>query len=156
MLNKKVLIGVFIIAVVVGGIIFLSKKPNDKNLIQPKKILTKQQNVHSVQPKNVVLAYMKSTLGTLPDSFIDYEIAKEFLSENLAQQFKDPSFIPTSYGIQQGPDKVEIADESINNNSAKVIVNAFYGEEIGLSWTFYLEEDEDGLWKITKIENEGK
>jgi len=79
MLNKKVLIGVFIIAVVVGGIIFLSKKPNDKNLIQPKKTLTKQQNVHSVQPKNVVLAYMKSTLGTLPDSFIDYEIAKEFL-----------------------------------------------------------------------------
>ena len=34
-----------------------------------------------------------------------------------------------------------------------IVVQAFYGKEIGLLWNFTLELEDGLLWKIAKIEN---
>jgi len=87
---------------------------------------------------------MNATLGTLPNASVNHEIAKEFLSKTLRAQFTNDSFVPRSYGIQQGPDEIKIKSENIDGDSAIVAVQAFYGKEIGLLWNFTLEL-EDGL-----------
>lgn len=96
------------------------------------------QKKTSESPADVVEQYMRYTLGTLPDAALDYSFAKQLLTADLALQWTDDSFVPLSYGIQQGPDKVEINDESVGGNTATVKVSAYWGNEMGRKWTFTL------------------
>ena len=102
-----------------------------------------------VAPKEIANLYMKSTLGTLSDSNIDYDLAKQQMTSEFRKQFTNPSFIPMSYCIQDGPEKVRIDSENISNDTAKVRVSGFYTEWQDM-WEFSLIKQE-GEWKIEKI-----
>lgn len=60
------------------------------------------------QPIEVVSKYANSTIGNLPFSEIDYDLARGLLHPDLRSEFTDSQFIPTSYGFQDGPDGVFI------------------------------------------------
>jgi len=145
----KIIIPV-ILVVVVAALLLINKNPADKDIGSAK--IPATDNIEP-SPSRVVQAYMNATLGTLPSTSLNYEIAKEFLTENLRAQFTDDSFVPKSYGIQQGPDEIKIKSENIDGNSAIVAVQAFYGKEIGVLWNFTLELEDGLLWKIAEIEN---
>ena len=100
-------------------------------------------------PSEVVNLYMKSTLGTLPDSNIDYDLAKQQMTSEFREQFTNPSFIPLSYCIQDGPEKVRIDSENISNDTARVRVSGFYTEWQDM-WEFGLVIQESE-WKIKDI-----
>ncbi|MFW6149838.1 MAG: hypothetical protein ACOC6D_08265, partial [Atribacterota bacterium] len=103
----------------------------------------------TISPREAVDIYLKSTLGTIPEADIDYDLAKQYMSAELKQEFSDPSFIPRSYCIQDGPSEVRIDSEETSNNIAEVIVSAKYGEWQEM-WKFKLiiEQEE---WKIDEI-----
>lgn len=103
----------------------------------------------TVSPQEVVSIYMKSTLGTLSGSDINYNLAKHYLTKELEKEFTDSSFIPLSYCIQDGPSEVKIDLEKINDRKAKVRVSAKYGEWQEM-WEFNLIIEED-KWKINEI-----
>ncbi len=104
----------------------------------------------------VVDNYMKYTLGSLSDSKIDYDKARLLLTESLKSEFQTPAFIPHSYCIQDGPEKVQVdsINFSVNDQNqalSRVFVKAKYGEDWVEVWEFHLIELEDG-WLINSIE----
>lgn len=104
-------------------------------------------------PEEVVTMYTRATLGTIPGSLIDYDLAKTLLNSKMKAQWLDDSFVPLSYGIQQGPDSVEIVSSSAQELSADVTVHAYYGTEPLLMWVFDLVKVGDD-WKIAGIKND--
>jgi len=98
-------------------------------------------------PKSVVKEYLYSTLGNLEGARYDFERSKQFLAPELQKKATDDSFIPLSYGFQDGPDKVEIYDANIFDSSATIWVRGYFGESV-LAWIFELDE-EGGVWLIT-------
>lgn len=103
-----------------------------------------------ISPFTIVDQYTKATLGTIPGAKVDYEKAKEYLADNLRKQFTDLSFVPLSYGIQDGPTEVKIEKENISGNKATVKVIGFYGGEPGRIWEFNLILEQN-QWKISEI-----
>ncbi len=103
----------------------------------------------TVSPRKIVDSYLKSTLGTIPEANIDYEIAKQYLSAEFKKEFTNPSFVPISYCIQDGPSEVRIDSEETSNNIAEVIVSAKYGEWQEM-WKFGLIVEQEE-WKIDDI-----
>ena len=105
-------------------------------------------------PPEVVKAYMKNTLGTIPGAEVDYDKAKQYLSDELNKEFTSPMFVPTSYCIQDGPDDVKIHEEEMGPSAVNVKVSAEYGGEMQEMWNFELKPSEkDGQdWEISKIE----
>lgn len=100
-------------------------------------------------PSTVVENYMSYTLGTIPGAYVDYDAAKNYTSNEIAQQLDDSSFVPLSYCIQQGPDEVSISSENIDGLEATVTVSAKWGEW-QTPWEFLLVNGSDG-WKIKSI-----
>jgi ABC-type enterochelin transport system substrate-binding protein len=101
-------------------------------------------------PRQVVDAYLKTTLGTIPSAQLDYDKAKTLMTKSYVQEFTDASFVPLSYGIQQGPDKVEFEREDISGSQAEVIIMGYWGDDLQMRWKFELLK-EDGSWKIDLI-----
>jgi len=132
-----------IILIIIGVVVLIAACLYFLSLLKPDII------PRSVKPSKVVEIYMKSTLGTLPDSKIDYDLAKEYLAPELKERFDEPGFIPLSYCIQDGPNDVRIDSEEISDSSAKVRVSAEYGEWQDM-WEFGLVVRE-GEWKIKEI-----
>jgi hypothetical protein len=103
----------------------------------------------SDNPEEVVSQYALYTLGSLGGD-VDYELAKEYLDEGLRAQFTDDSFIPVSYGIQEGPIWANIEFVSTDEvGMAHVVLYGFYdaGGLLGEDWEFVLEKQK-GRWKI--------
>lgn len=100
--------------------------------------------------KSTVNSYMKHTLGTLPDSEIDYEKAKEYMTPAFAEEFDTPMFVPVSYCIQDGPEKVRIDSVEELGGETLVNVSGLYGGDWVTMWTFSLESV-NGDWLINGI-----
>ena len=101
----------------------------------------------------IVEEYIKHTLGGIPGANIDYNKAREVLSTDLKQQFKDSMFVPTSYCIQDGPDDIRITSVEINEKTklTDVVVEAYYGGQWKKMWNFKVVPDKDSGWVINKI-----
>ena len=101
-------------------------------------------------PATVVEAFVKATLGTVPDADIDYDYARSLMTGSYAAQFDSPAFVPTTYGIQDGPTSYGIASEESADVTATVEVIGEWGGEPGRRWVFVLNQ-EGGSWKIASI-----
>lgn len=132
--------------IVVGLIIFSF---NDKDT--PGKTTDSTANMQTEQISTIVTAFMKSTLGTLSNGNIDLEMALELTSPTFAQQIPDFTAIPIIYGIQQGPDDINVGKPQIVDGTAIVDVDGLWGEEVMQSWTFELTLDSDDIWRINSI-----
>lgn len=102
-------------------------------------------------PATVVDAFVKATLGSVPGADIDYDHARSLMTTSYAAQFDSPAFVPTTYGIQDGPTAYDIASEDIAGTTATVEVIGEWGGEPGRRWVFSLTQ-EGGSWKIASIE----
>ncbi|MFH1509491.1 MAG: zinc ribbon domain-containing protein [bacterium] len=105
----------------------------------------------SIKPEKVVTNYINNTLGMLPNSNVDYDAAKKYLSSNLKQQIDTPGFVPLSYCIQDGPTSVNIGTAEISGNTAIVTVGAEYGGNMKDMWDFNLKISDDD-WVIASID----
>lgn len=126
------------------------KKPEEKPKLEAKKEVKKP----TVIPSEVVELYMTFTLGTIPGSSVDYDLARQYLVPELQARFDEPGFIPLSYCIQDGPDNVKIESEKISDSTSTVRVSAQYGADFGNPfedmWDFKLVI-QDNEWKIRDI-----
>jgi len=100
--------------------------------------------------KETVASYMKHTLGTLSDSEIDYDKAKEYMTSDLAEEFTTPMFIPVSYCIQDGPEAVDMLSAEESGDEIVVKVKGLYGKDWSDMWDFTLAEVDDE-WLIDEI-----
>lgn len=100
--------------------------------------------------KETVSNYMKHTLGTLPDSEIDYDKAREYMTSELAQEFTTPMFVPVSYCMQDGPEAVDILSAEESGNEIVVKVRGLYGKDWSDMWDFVLVSVGDE-WLIDEI-----
>jgi hypothetical protein len=104
----------------------------------------------ALSPSKVIDSYMKATLGMIPGADIDYDHARTLMTTSYAAEFTDSMFVPTSYGMQDGPDSVEITDEEILTDTATVTVLGHWGPDNQMYWMFELEK-EAGDWKLNFI-----
>lgn len=105
-------------------------------------------------PTEVVEIYMQHTLGMIPGADIDYDKAKEYLTDELKQQFTTPMFVPASYCIQDGPTDVKVISDEIQASSIRVVIAGLYGSEWQDMWEFSLVPDSanaDNHWLIKEI-----
>ncbi|MCD4705581.1 hypothetical protein K8R61_00685 [bacterium] len=111
-------------------------------------------NPNTEEAAQVVITYMNYTLGTLPNSNVDYDKAKKFLAHNLVVEFGNPMFVPVSYCIQDGPDNVRIFSSEYNKemNWAEIVVESEYGNEWNQMWKFFVVQVESDDWMINKIQ----
>jgi len=103
-------------------------------------------------PTEVVTMFTRATLGGIPGSLVDYDLAKTLIGSEMASDWEDAgnSYVPLTYGIQQGPDTVEMVDEQIEGDHATVEVQGYWGGEVQKAW--YFELDKSGSeWIITKL-----
>lgn len=106
----------------------------------------------TVTPTKVVNTYMKYTMGTIPGAEVDYEAAKEYLTQNMLDQFTDITFVPLSYCVQLGPDDVNVKSENIVGQMATVRVSGQYGtDDFTDMWNFSLVV-QNNEWRIDEIE----
>ena len=110
--------------------------------------------VEGTSPTDNAENFFLATLGTLPGSVIDYDLAKTYMSASERAKFTDDSYIPLFYGIQEGPDTYEMKTQTINGNDATVKVDVLYGEMME-AWAFTLIW-EDSAWKIDGFRNDAQ
>ena len=108
--------------------------------------------INAPSPVGIVNFYMNYTLGKLSNAEINYDKAKELLTPDFAEEFQDSSFVPSSYCIQDGPDKVRITSDDYDSeyNWTEVIVDGGFtvlGNNQAAEWT--------ELWKFIIVEIEG-
>ncbi|MDD5551926.1 MAG: hypothetical protein PHI88_02095 [Candidatus Pacebacteria bacterium] len=148
---------IFLLALVVGsGIYFWQRNQtvSEPIVVTPTPEATPTEKVDSGAPTKVVEDFMKYTLGTLPDSNIDYETARNLFIEDLKSQYSDDSFVPRFYGIQDGPDSAKFISENISDNEATVRVDVSFGE-MTTAWAFLLKKEGD-LWLISGFRNDAQ
>ena len=129
----------FLVIIIGGGALFYFSKNSQK-----------VSDELSLPPEEVVTLYMRATLGTIPGSLLDYDLAKTLLGGELKTLFTDDKFVPFSYGIQNGPDDVKIDSVDISGESAKVTVFGYWGAEPSYRWVFDLKVHENN-WLIFNI-----
>lgn len=135
-MNKIILV---IGGIILLGVVFLLGKNFNLGTNQP-----------TSTPKEVVGKYMRATLGTIPEANVNLEKAKEYVTDELKDKLDDPSFIPLSYGIQDGPTDIKLESENIDDDAATVIVSGIYGTTSQIKWQFDLILKGKN-WKITKM-----
>jgi len=143
--NKKIIITALILLIIAITYTQLKDTPINTNIFTQN---TTDQTTYS--PREVVDMFTLSTLGSLPNSLIDYTLAKTLMTEQYAQEFTNPSFIPQAYGIQDGPDKVEFETENIQGDQAEVVLIGYWGNDLTMRWKFNLEK-ENGDWRLALI-----
>lgn len=104
----------------------------------------------ALSPSKVIDSYMKATLGMIDGANIDYDHARTLMTTSYAAEFDSPMFVPMSYGMQDGPDSVEITDEEVLTDTATVTVLGHWGPNNQMYWMFELEK-EAGDWKLNFI-----
>ena len=102
---------------------------------------------------NNVEEYMRLTLENVPGIKEEYAKAKTMLTSKFASEFTEPSFVPTSYCIQNNPEDVKVESVSFNDewNRAEVVVYSKYGEEWDETWHFIVVASDGGEWLIDEI-----
>lgn len=147
-MQKKLFISIVLL---LGGVLILSactqKSPANSN-VAPNIIGNGRQEI--MQPKEVIAKFMKHTLGSLPDSEINYEIAKTYMTDDYRAEFDNPMFVPIAYGMQDGPDKVDFVSEEIDGDNAQVIYLGYWGSDNQMYWKFELKK-QVGNWKLNFI-----
>ena len=114
-----------------------------------------EANQTQIVPKKVVEDFMNYSIGTIKSASLNFDAAKDLLTEDLKAKFTDESsFAAKFYGYQDGPTSVTITSENINGSDASVKVSANWGET-KLSWTFTLKKS-SGKWLIREFRNETK
>jgi len=103
-----------------------------------------------MSPQEVTKEFILSTLGTLPEAEINYELARSLMTSSYTEEFDSPAFIPNAYGIQEGPTSVEFESEDITGEEAEVIVIGHWGEDLQMHWKFEMKQ-EQGEWKVNFI-----
>lgn len=98
----------------------------------------------------VIENYLKYTLGGIPGAEINYDAAKNYLGVELKEEFKDASFVPLSFCIQDGPSDVKIQSVNTSGNVSEIKVSAKYGNDWLEMWQFSLISGA-GSWKIKEI-----
>lgn len=146
-----IIITAVITAILVGGGIYVWQKIAEKSEVTTPEKSTEVIKKPTVSPSKVVEDFMIYSLGTIPGSKVDYDVAKTYLSPQLQTQFTDDSFIPQLYGIQDGPDEVEVVSEKISDSTATVRVNATYGTSTQPTWDFQLAIY-NNQWKISDVQ----
>ena len=104
--------------------------------------------------QDIVDTYIKLTLGGLPGSNIDYEMAKTLMTPDFASEFTTPMFIPATYCIQDGPEDIRITGVSFNedmNWAEATVVGAYHGGWQDM-WKFTVVPVEGDGWLINEIE----
>ena len=156
-----ILVVIIVTAIVAGGGVYLWMQGQDKEDQTPTQNQTTtdsssktEEEEPSSSPSEVAEEFILCTLGTVPNSKVDYEKAETYMSEELKTQFTEDSFIPQFYGIQQGPDGYEIKTQTINGDTASVKVDAIYGEMMQ-GWAFVLVK-ENGEWKIDEFHSDAQ
>jgi len=107
--------------------------------------------------KEAVSWYLRYSLGSISDSILNFDIAREYLTPDLEEQSHDDMFWPMSYCIQQGPDEVRIvsAEYDEEHNWVIVSVEGKYWEDWQLMWDFQVVEVEGDRWMINEIQCKG-
>ena len=101
-------------------------------------------------PAMVTSNFFLSVLGTLPAATVDYEYAKQYMEAEYAAGLDDPSFVPMTLCIQNGPEEINVHDAVMSEGNAYVYVEAMYGGEWQDMWDVILIE-ENGEWLISEI-----
>jgi hypothetical protein len=146
---KKTYIILAISAVLIIAI-FLSYQNNNP----PTPALNNTTSTNSTDLKQLettVQAFLMSTLGTLSNGNINLEMAVELTTPQFAEQLTSISAIPVIYGIQQGPDNININKPQIIGNVAIIDVDGLWGGEVMQAWTFKLTLDSADIWRINNI-----
>ena len=112
---------------------------------------TAEPAVPALDPAEVVDAFIRATLGTVPGAVIDYDRARGLMTVAYAREFDSPDFVPLTYGIQEGPSSYGVAGADISGSRATVVVSGYWGADLGREWGFRLQQ-EDGLWRIGAID----
>ena len=100
-------------------------------------------------PSETAKDFIGYTLGTVTGSSLDYDTAKDIVSESIANGL-DAESIPTMYCIQNGPDEIKIYSEEESGDNANVVISAKYGSTWDQMWKFGLSYDVN--WQINSIE----
>jgi hypothetical protein len=108
------------------------------------------QNLDLLSPAETVTAFLKNILGTIPESNLDLQSAKKFITPNLKEEIDKPGFVPQTLCIQDGPTGIKISAENISGEKAYVRISTLYGNEWDQRWEFSLMLDKDS-WKISSI-----
>ncbi len=102
-------------------------------------------------PAAVVDQFIKATLGTVPEATLNYEQARSLMTASYAATFNSAAFVPTAYGIQDGPTAYEIASEELSDSTATVLVLGYWDDDLSRRWQFALQI-ENLEWKIAAID----
>ena len=136
-MKKGVIIGIILI-IVLALVFFLSKPSFSEDEL---KVL------------NTVDVYIKSTLGSVEGSNIDFKKARSLLAAGYKGDLGNQYAVAQTYCIQDGPGKTRIKNYELNGESAWVNVKARKTEKDDwqLMWKFKLVK-EDISWRIKAIE----
>ncbi len=105
----------------------------------------------ALEPAEVVDAFVRATLGTVPGADVDYDRARALMTVAYAAEFDSPEFVPRTYGIQEGPSNYDIAVEEVSSTDATISVVGYWGADAGSWWRFVLRQ-EAAVWRIAAIE----
>ncbi len=105
-------------------------------------------------PKQTVENFMKYTLGTLPGAQIDYDKARAYLSDTMKAQYSGENWVPSFYGIQDGPTSVKFISENTSDETLTLRYDPSWGET-SLGWSFILEKD-GNKWYINGFRNDAQ
>lgn len=103
-------------------------------------------------PQQVVENFMKYTLGTLPGASINYDKARDYLSDTMQAQYSGEGWVPRFYGIQDGPDSVVFKFENQTEDGVVLRYDALWGNEVGIGWAFTMAKD-GNKWYIDGFSN---
>lgn len=117
-------------------------------------VTTRDMTVEGNSPTDIAERFILCTLGTVPGSRIDYAKARSLMSAARQAEFTDDSYIPSFYGIQDGPDRYEMKLQTISGNSASVTVDVVYGEMM-MGWAFLMVR-EGGEWRVDGIRTDAQ
>jgi len=124
----------------------------------PTKISPSPTSTPQTQGENAQQAaenFMKLTLGTLPGAQVDYEKAREYLSDTMKVQYSGDGWVPRFYGIQDGPDSVSFISENPTEDGVVLRYDAIWGQEVGLGWAFTMVKD-NNKWYIDGFRNDAQ
>lgn len=114
-----------------------------------------EKSVVGEESSEVVENYLNSVLGTLPNSVLDDEVAKSYLTDELKSQYDDDYFIQQTLCIQDGPSDIRVINKDSYGKEAYITVQAEYGDTYEDIWDFALrmEDDEWVIYAIYCLKN---
>ncbi|OIN89418.1 hypothetical protein CO019_00390 [Candidatus Berkelbacteria bacterium CG_4_9_14_0_2_um_filter_42_30] len=149
-----VIFAVIAIAAIIVAVYFWQKNKKSENSTPATSSSTETATQPVESPKEVVYSFMLSTLGTLPNAEINYDLARSYMTDKLKSEYSGESWVPMFYKIQDGPTSVKFISENISGNSTTVRYDPTWGE-MALGWAFILEKV-NGKWLISEFRNDAQ